>query len=357
MQVVENKVEKLLSVVIPVYNTEIYLEECLESIINQTYSKIEIICVDDCSPDNSAELIKKYAEKDSRIKYIKHTENKFQGGARNTGLHAANGEYITFVDSDDYLIDMNCYKNAVYNLEKYNADISIFSFAEDYGNKKTNHPLSKSVTGLHNLNINSFTKVLCVPWNKIFKLDDIKKHKLYVPEKIKFEDEAFWYKYVAAVEPKAYVENKYSYAYRIRSGSTMDTRDKYIYNYLDVTLDIISYLKSIGKENFYNSALLNLLYSPAVSNEIYNLSEEDIKIVADKFYQCISFAGKNSEDINDKIGARVYAYFIENKFIREKYVEEINKLSKIKYKILKPNLFLYKLKREINRIITQIKNK
>lgn len=349
--------QKLLSVVIPVYNTEIYLEECLKSIINQTYSKIEIICVDDCSPDNSAELIKKYAEKDSRIKYIKHSENKFQGGARNTGLHAANGEYITFVDSDDYLIDMDCYKNAVYNLEKYSADISIFSFAEEKKGVRFNYKLSSSVLGIKNLSNINFTKVHCSPCNKIFKLDDIKKNKLYFPEKIKFEDEAFWYKYVAAVEPKAYVENKYSYAYRIRSGSTMDTRDKYIYNYLDITLDIINYLKSIDKEKYYSNALLNLLYSPAVSDEIYNLSEENRKVVADKFYQCISFAGQNIEDINERIGARVYAYFIENKFIREKYIEEIKKLSKIKYKILKPNIFFYKLKREINRIIMQIKNK
>lgn len=349
--------EKLLSIVIPVFNTDLYLKECLESIINQTYSNIEIICVDDCSPDNSADIIKEYVAQDNRIKYIKHTENKFQGGARNTGIQAASGAYVTFVDSDDYLLDMDCYKNAVSNLEKYNADISIFSFAEEKKGQKFNYKLSSSVLGVKNLDSSNFTKVHCSPCNKIYKLDDIKKHKLYFPEKLKFEDEAFWYKYVAAVEPKAYVENKYSYAYRIRSGSTMDTRDKYIYDYLDITLDIINYLKSTGKENYYNSALLNLLYSPAVSDEIYNLSEENRKLTADKFYQCIKFTGVNKEEIGEKIGIRVYAYFIENKFIREKYIEEIKKLSKIKYKILKPNIFFYKLKREINRIIMQIKNK
>lgn len=219
----------VLSVIIPVYNVEEYIKECLESILNQTLKNIEVICIDDCSPDKSADIIKEYAANDNRVKYIKHTENKFQGGARNTGIQAAAGEYITFVDSDDYLFDMGCYKNAVDNIEKYGADISIFSFAEDYGNKKTNHSLSKSVKGLCRLNSTNFTKVLCVPWNKIFRLDDIKKHNLTFPEKLKFEDEAFWYKYVAAVEPKAYVDNKYCYAYRIRSGSTMDTRDKCIY--------------------------------------------------------------------------------------------------------------------------------
>lgn len=73
-----------LSIVIPVYNTALYLKECLESIISQTYSEIEIICVDDCSTDKSAEIIKEYAAKDSRVKYIKHTENKFQGGGQET---------------------------------------------------------------------------------------------------------------------------------------------------------------------------------------------------------------------------------------------------------------------------------
>lgn len=346
-----------LSIVIPVYNTAIYLKECLESIINQTYSEIEIICVDDCSPDNSAEIIKEYAAKDSRIKYIKHTENKFQGGARNTGINAAEGSYITFVDSDDYMADKSSYENIIKKIEQYKTDIGIFSFFEIKNNTKKYYRISKSITGINNLNQNNFTKAHCSPCNKIFKLEDIKKYNLSFPEKLKFEDEAFWYKYVAALEPKAYIENTHYYAYRIRSGSTMDTRDKYIYDYLDITLDIMNYLKSAGKENYYKSALLNLLYSPAVSDEIYNLSEENRKIVADKFYQCIYYVGDYTQEMNERIGARIYAYFIDNKFIREKYIEEIKKLSKIKYKILKPNIFSYKLKREMNRIIMQIKNK
>lgn len=343
-----------LSIVIPVYNTALYLKECLESIINQTYSNIEIICVDDCSSDNSADIIKEYAAKDKRVKYIKHTENKFQGGARNTGIQVAEGKYLAFVDSDDYLLDMDCYKNAVSNLEKYNADISVFSFAEDYGSRKTNHSLSKSVKGLCRLNSSNFTKVLCVPWNKIFRLEDIKKHNLNFPEKLKFEDEAFWYKYVAAVEPKAYVENKYSYAYRIRNGSTMDTRDKYIYNYLDVLLDIHLYLVKINKEKYYGIQLANLLYSPAKSDMIFNLSSNELDTVSSKFAECIDKLGLTSAEINQKAGCRIYAYFMKNDEIRRHYIENAESLKKVKYQILKPNLFLYKIKREIKRIFKKI---
>ena len=340
----------VLSVVIPVYNVEEYMKQCLESILNHTLNSIEVICVDDCSPDKSAEIIKEYAAKDSRVKYIKHTENKFQGGARNTGIQAADGKYVTFVDSDDYLFDIDCYKNAVYNLEKYNADISVFSFAEDYGSRKTNHSLSKSVKGLCRLNSSNFTKVLCVPWNKIFKLEDIKKHNLTFPEKLKFEDEAFWYKYVAAVEPKAYVENKYCYAYRISSGSTMDTRDKYIYNYLDVLLDIHSYLVKINKEKYYGVQLANLLYSPAKSDMIFKLSRDELDIISNKFAECIDRLGLTSADINQKAGCRIYAYFMKNNEMRKYYIENAENLKKVKYKILKPNVFLYKIKREIKRI-------
>lgn len=340
----------VLSIIIPVYNVEKYLKQCIESVLNQALESIEVICVDDCSPDNSSEVIKEYAAKDNRVKYIKHTENKFQGGARNTGIQAANGKYVTFVDSDDYLLDMVCYKNAVSDLEKYNADISIFSFAEDYGNRKINHHLSKSVKGLCRLNSSNFTKVLCVPWNKIFKLEDIKKHNITFPEKLKFEDEAFWYKYVAAVEPKAYVENKYYYAYRIRDGSTMNNRDKYIYNYLDILLDIHSYLVKINKEKYFGIQLANLLYSPAKSNMIFKLSNDELDIISDKFEECINKLGLTSVEINQKAGCRVYAYFMKNDVMRKNYLENIYCLKKVKYQILKPNVWLYKIQREIKRI-------
>ena len=92
----------MISVIVPVYNVEKYLEECIESIINQTHSDIEIILVDDGSKDNSGALCDEYASKDSRIRVI-HKENGGLSDARNCGMRAAKGEIISFVDSDDYL--------------------------------------------------------------------------------------------------------------------------------------------------------------------------------------------------------------------------------------------------------------
>ena len=109
--------QPLLSVIIPVYKVEKYLRRCLDSIVNQTYKNLEIILVDDGSPDNSGKICDEYAQNDKRIKVI-HQKNKGQGAARNTGIIAANGELITFVDSDDW-IENNTYEIMVSELLQY----------------------------------------------------------------------------------------------------------------------------------------------------------------------------------------------------------------------------------------------
>ena len=114
---------KLISVIVPVYNVEKYLTRCVQSIINQTYTNLEIILVDDGSPDSSPEMCDEFAKKDSRIKVI-HKENAGLGHARNDGLKIATGEYVTFIDSDDWISLEHIEK--LYNaIAKYDADISL----------------------------------------------------------------------------------------------------------------------------------------------------------------------------------------------------------------------------------------
>jgi len=114
------------SLIIPVYNVESYLAECLDSCINQTFKDIEIICINDCSPDKSDLILSKYAKKDSRVKIINHEKNKGLGGARNTGISAAAGKYTWFIDSDDYIILNAC---EILNdiITQFNADIIRFN--------------------------------------------------------------------------------------------------------------------------------------------------------------------------------------------------------------------------------------
>ena len=127
------KKNNLISIIVPIYNVEKYLKKCIDSIINQTYKNLEIILVDDGSPDNCGKICDEYAKKDNRIKVI-HKENGGVSSARNVGVENATGEYIGFVDSDDY-IEKDMYEVLINNLKKENADISIISNYEVYKNK------------------------------------------------------------------------------------------------------------------------------------------------------------------------------------------------------------------------------
>lgn len=122
-----------ISVIVPVYNVEKYLSQCLDSIIHQTYKNLEIILVDDGSTDSSGLICDNYSQKDKRIKII----HKCQGGlsdARNAGLKIATGEYISFIDSDDF-IDKNMYSILINNTQKYNSDIVWFNYYNYYSKK------------------------------------------------------------------------------------------------------------------------------------------------------------------------------------------------------------------------------
>ena len=120
MDLNNNFIKDLITVIVPVYNVEKYLEQCVDSILNQTYKNIEIILVDDGSKDKSGQLCNEFSNKYSQIKTI-HKKNAGLGMARNSGLKIANGEYIAFVDSDDWLAPQ-ALKNLYDSMTKFNCD-------------------------------------------------------------------------------------------------------------------------------------------------------------------------------------------------------------------------------------------
>ena len=120
----------LISVIIPVYNVEKYLHRCLDSVIAQTYQNLEIICVDDGSIDDSGKICDQYAVRDARIKVI-HQENQGLSAARNRGLDAAEGEYIAFVDSDDYILE-DMYKKMLDKLLNYSVDLCVCQWQYEF---------------------------------------------------------------------------------------------------------------------------------------------------------------------------------------------------------------------------------
>ena len=109
---------KKVSIIVPVYNMEKYLEKCMDSLVNQTYEDVEILCVDDCSKDNSAKILKEYEEKDSRIVAIYETENSGVASVRNKALKLATGEYLMYCDGDDW-IELNACEVLVETMKKY----------------------------------------------------------------------------------------------------------------------------------------------------------------------------------------------------------------------------------------------
>ncbi len=126
-----------ISIIVPVFNTEKYLKLCLNSILNQSYQNLEIICINDGSTDNSAEILKTYSNKDQRIKVFTQ-ENSGLSAARNLGLAKSTGDYVTFVDSDDE-IESEMINTMINNLQNTNSDLAVCSFKETFPNNKTKH--------------------------------------------------------------------------------------------------------------------------------------------------------------------------------------------------------------------------
>ncbi len=219
-----------VSVIIPVYNVEDYIEKCLESVVNQTLKEIEIIVVNDGTKDNSIKKIEKYFS-DSRIKII----NKQNGGlssARNAGLEIAKGEYISFIDSDDFIEEKML--EELYN-ESENADI-VFSNNLNYN--MLDNKLSKEEREFFFDKMSNKGSYICmyssaVVWNKIYKRDFLEKNNLKFIEGIIHEDDIFTIKSHFLAKKVKYVK-KFHYYYRInRRDSIMSNKvkNKHLENY------------------------------------------------------------------------------------------------------------------------------
>lgn len=211
----------LISVIVPIYNVEKYMKKCVDSIINQTYKNLEIILVDDGSPDNCPQICDEYAKQDSRIKVI-HKENGGLSDARNAGMKIATGEYVSFIDSDDYISD-DFVETLYTTMKTENSDIvecDIVKFEDG----------TTPVIEKDNCEINSFSteKGLSLliaenkfhqhVWNKLYKSE----FGLKIPfEKGKLNEDEFWTYQIFGQAEKVTKINKSMYFYLQRSGSIM----------------------------------------------------------------------------------------------------------------------------------------
>ncbi len=161
----KNNILPLISIIIPVYNVEKYLRECLDSVLAQTYKNLEVILIDDGSPDSCGKICDEYAAKDNRIKVI-HQTNQGVSAARNVGLDAARGEYIGFVDSDDY-IQPDMYEYLYQLISKDNADIAMCNVIQTDTFKSTS-PIQENYRLIKNKDLFDYSDWMYLV-NKLFK--------------------------------------------------------------------------------------------------------------------------------------------------------------------------------------------
>lgn len=225
-----------LSVIIPVYNVELYLAQCLDSVIGQTYKVLEIILVNDGSTDNSLAICESYAERDSRIKLI----NKSNGGlssARNAGLNVATGDLITFLDSDDW-IDLDAYEQCISALQKHpSASMIAFAFMYYYENTKeykpSRFPFQEGLFRLDSLDIIQLISdvIYMTACNKVYRKELI--GDLRFLEGFYHEDEYFTTELVVShMRDEVYCLVNPCYKYRQRASSI--THQKSDKNYIDM---------------------------------------------------------------------------------------------------------------------------
>lgn len=211
-----------VSVIVPVYNVKDYVDECINSIVSQSYKDIEIIIVDDGSKDGSGERCDEWATKDSRI-VVLHQKNMGLSEARNTGLDVASGEYITFIDSDDYY-EVDALQTLVYNAEKNNADMVVCKGKRVSENGKQS--ISEEVIDYSDSFIDEETfwrryindMYYIVVWSKLYRRDVFSDIRFPVGEIN--EDEAILWMVLSKCK-KIYATNDIVYNYRIRNSSIM----------------------------------------------------------------------------------------------------------------------------------------
>ncbi|MCM1535267.1 MAG: glycosyltransferase [Clostridium sp.] len=215
--------KSLVSIIVPIYNIEQYLEQCIQSLINQTYTDIEIILVDDGATDRSGELCDVWAERDTRIK-VMHKCNEGVAAARNTGIETASGEWIMFVDGDDYVADSFC-EHALLLVQDSNADIGVFNYCfcwEDH-TKDSEECVTGTKCSTEALSLLFARHVADYPVNKIYRKELFTEIRYPVGEV--WEDLGTTYKLFA----KARIINfskEVLYYYRQRSGSITHTISK-----------------------------------------------------------------------------------------------------------------------------------
>lgn len=279
-----------LTIIIPVYNVEKYIEECLNSIYKGKLGSFEVICIDDKGNDKSIEIIKEYVRvhKINNLKIISHNENKGLSEARNTGIRFANGKYICFLDSDD-MIDPNGLKRIIDYAIKDGLDIiegnikEIFETTKDINVENNNKNRSNfSIMTGDEYFYYSCKKSLYYPmaWCRVYRTEYLKSGYFFM-QGLKFEDEEFSPRAIIGAKKIRYI-NEVFYIYRRREDSittNMMKNNKWIENYLKIIKSLSMFSETIKKQKSYyvlKDRIANLALSILKNPVAYGTSDENL---------------------------------------------------------------------------------
>ena len=348
----------LISVIVPVYNVEKYLSKCLESIINQTYQNLEIICVDDGSTDSSPKILEEYAKKDTRIKILEQT-NSGQGVARNYAINLAKGEYIMFVDSDDWL-SLNACEVLLNKISLTSSDFVIFGaylFDDNKNCERIDSPYwsvdeyreilkRKEVFDYKDVKDIIFKRFS--PWNKFYNASFLKANNIKFDEKLEFEDVIFHMKSFLFADRITYCQDCL-YNYRLFHSSSCTERfrrGKEVFNIIEVVNTVEALLQTVNVYETLKMQFLKFKISLYIEyyNNINNKSVQNIFKKKIKFeFEQIEKQYKN----NIKIGS-----ILTEEVLKNYYEIMKNKLFSI-YKVmnyLHINIFYLKIRVNLRRL-------
>ena len=323
-----------ISVIIPVYNVEKYLPQCLDSILNQTYKNMEIICIDDCSTDNSYSILEDYAKKDSRLQVLKNSKNSKQGAARNKGLAVAKGKFIMFVDADDYLNAPNVIELFLKAMVENNVDV-VVSHIKNFADDKNLETIRDSMDNYYKtvnrkagkITVDSIMGFRVGPVAKLFKKEIIDRYKIVFPENLIQEDDAFHWAYFSIIK-SAYCIQDPLYNRRIHSAGTMvqrETNNVRLFDIISITNIIIDTLKRNKVFKKYKNQLFayyknnaNHVLNRCADKKLYKQAKKKLLKVENKIMfapmQKI-FSIKNTQDGKHKV---LTVFGIKIKFKRKK---------------------------------------
>ena len=248
-----------VSIIVPVYNSHATLSKCLDSLIAQTWQDLEIICVNDKSTDNSLDIIKEYLQEDNRVKLINHAENLNAGGARNSGIKAATGEYVCFCDNDDWMAP-DAIEMLVGASEGGRVDFVVSQWCQYWNEKRMVDMQNLIVGGTKDDNCNYALLNGCRILGCLIRRDIFIKNDLFFPEKTFFEDNAIGLCLLFCANNIKVVDNVLYYYQMVGGSSSRSISMVKIIDRIKTTNLFVENLERLGFVSTSNKSLIEYCY-------------------------------------------------------------------------------------------------